>query len=90
MTKHDDHVHVPVMFTEYTENTNPNNEFAELTFERTIEQEREDLYVLEIWILATAANVLDRDGSVLPLGRVLMVPLERQARTFLHSCRHPF
>jgi len=29
MTKHDGHVHVPVMFTEYTEDTNTNNEFAE-------------------------------------------------------------
>jgi hypothetical protein len=37
MTKHDDHVHVPVMFTEYTEDTNPNNEFAELMHENTIE-----------------------------------------------------
>jgi len=45
MTKHDDHVHFPVMFTEYTEDTNPNNEFAELTYENTIES---DLALSEI------------------------------------------
>jgi hypothetical protein len=39
MTKYDDIVHVPVMFTEYTEDTNPNNEFAELTYENTIESD---------------------------------------------------
>jgi hypothetical protein len=35
MTKRDDHVHVAVMFTAYTEDTNPNKEFAELTYETT-------------------------------------------------------
>jgi hypothetical protein len=37
MTKQEGNVHVPVMFTEYTEDTNPNNEFAELTYENTVE-----------------------------------------------------
>jgi hypothetical protein len=37
MTKEVGNVHVPVMFTEYTEGTNPNNEFAERTYDNTVE-----------------------------------------------------
>jgi hypothetical protein len=37
MTKQGSNVHVPVMFTEYTEETNPNNEFAKQKYENTVE-----------------------------------------------------
>ncbi len=37
MTKLERNIHVPVMRIEYTENTNSNNEFAEPTYENTIE-----------------------------------------------------
>jgi hypothetical protein len=40
MTKHGNNVHVPVMLIEYTEDTNPNNEFAMLMYENTIKLER--------------------------------------------------
>ena len=79
MTKHGGNVHAPVMLTEYTEDTNSNNEFAEPTYENTFKEEREDLYALGIWILAFAAIVLDRDCSALLLGREPLVRLERQA-----------
>jgi hypothetical protein len=37
MTKCAGNVHAPVMLTEYTEDTNSNNEFAEPTYENNIE-----------------------------------------------------
>jgi hypothetical protein len=37
MTKHAEDVHVPVMFTAYTEGTNSNKEFAKQTYENDIE-----------------------------------------------------
>src|SRR5438067_1467939 len=51
-------------------------------------KEREDLYVLGNWLLAIAAITLDRVDYILLLGCRPLVRLERQARAFLHPCRH--
>ena len=47
--------------------------------------ERENVYVLGIWILAFAAIVLDRIDYILLLGCEPLVRLERQARADLRA-----
>ena len=86
MTKHGGNVHAPVTLTVYTEDTGSNNEFVELTMKITEnKKEREDVYVLGIWILAFAAIVLDRVDYILLLGCEPLVRLERQARDDLRA-----
>ena len=77
MTKLVGNVHVPVMPTEYTQDTHPNNEFGEQTYENNVEYEREVLYVLGNGILAFVANILGRGYCVLLLGCQSLVCLER-------------
>ena len=48
-------------------------------------KERENVYVLGIWILAFAAIVLDRIDHILLLGCEPLVRLERQARDDLRA-----
>ena len=86
MTKFGGNVHAPVTLTVYTEDTGSNNEFVELTMKITEnKKEREDVYVLGIWILAFAAIVLDRVDYILLLGCEPLVRLERQARADLRA-----
>ena len=83
MTKHGGNVHAPVTLTVYTEHTDSDSEFVEPTM-KIIEnkKERENVYVLGIWILAFAAIVLDRDRGALLLGCIPLVRLERHAQVF--------